>query len=41
MVYYQAASTDATTKLVVPAELPYTVSGDNMGGFVVTVNLGK
>ncbi len=41
MVYYQAASADATTKLTVPAELPYTVSGDNIGGFIVTVNAGK
>lgn len=39
-VYYQAA-TEGTTKLTVPAELSYTVSGDNMGGFIVTVNMGK
>lgn len=40
VVYYQAAS-EGTTKLTVPADLDYTVSGDNMGGFIVTVNLGK
>ena len=31
MVYYIAASTDSTTKLVVPSEYSYTVSGYNMG----------
>ena len=41
MVYYQAASAEATTKLTVPADYSYTVSGDNMGGFIVTVNVGK
>ena len=37
MVYYVAAGEGETTKLTVPADLPYTVSGDNMGGFIVTV----
>ena len=40
MVYYQAASEGDTTTLTVPADLDYTVSGDNMGGFIVTVNVG-
>ena len=40
MVYYVAAAEGETTKLTVPAELEYTVSGDNMGGFIVTVNVG-
>ena len=41
IVYYVAAAEGDTTKLTVPAELEYTVSGDNMGGFIVTVNAGK
>lgn len=37
-VYYVAASGDMVS-LPVPTEGEYTVSGDNMGGFVVTVSL--
>lgn len=37
-VYYVKASGN-TTDLPVPATLPYTVSGDNMGGFIVTVTV--
>ena len=40
MIYYTAASTDATTKLIVPADYSYTVSGDNMGGFIITAKVG-
>ena len=40
MVYYVAAGEGETTKLSVPAEYTYTVSGDNMGGFIITVNVG-
>ena len=41
MVYYFPADAAETTKLTVPAEYTYTVSGDNMGGFIVTVKVGK
>ncbi len=41
MVYYIAASSDSTTKLTVPSEYSYTVSGDNIGGFIITVNVDK
>lgn len=41
MVYYQAASADGTTKLTVPSDYSYTVSGDNREGFIVTVTVGK
>ena len=41
MVYYTAAASDGSTTLVVPADYSYTVSGDNMGGFIVTATLDK
>ena len=37
-VYYVAASGDSTD-VPVPAEYPYTVSGDNLNGFIVTVTM--
>lgn len=40
MVYYIAASDEAETELLVPSEYSYTVSGDNMEGFIVTVKVG-
>ena len=39
MIYYTAASGDTSTTLVVPADYDYTVSGDNMGGFIITVKV--
>ena len=41
MVYYFPVDAAETTKLTVPAEYTYTISGDNMGGFIVTVKVGK
>jgi D-alanyl-D-alanine carboxypeptidase len=41
-VYYTAASTsDTLTTLQVPKNFEYAISGDNMGGFIVTVNRSK
>ena len=37
-VYY-VKSAGNTTDVPVPADLPYTVSGDNMNGFIVTVTM--
>lgn len=37
-IYYTAASPDGTA-LAVPSDCDYTISGDNMGGFIVTVSL--
>lgn len=37
-IYYTAASPDGTA-VTVPSDCDYTVSGDNMGGFIVTVSL--
>lgn len=37
-IYYAAASPDGTV-LAVPSDRDYTISGDNMGGFIVTVSL--
>lgn len=41
LVYYVAASNGSETTLSVPEKYSYTVSGDNMGGFIVTVNLSE
>ena len=38
-VYYASASSEAYTTVKVPENFSYTVSGDNIGGFIVTVNL--
>ncbi len=38
-IYYVSAPSEGTLKLPVPENRPYTVSGDNMGGFIVTVTL--
>ena len=40
-VYYVAAGSEELTVLKVPANYSYTVSGDNIGGFIVTVNLNE
>ncbi len=39
MVYYVQAPDEGTLRLPVPGNRPYTVSGDNMNGFIVTVTL--
>ena len=39
-VYY-VASAGETTNVPIPENYQYTVSGDNIGGFIVTVNLSK
>ena len=38
-VYYVPASDTELTSIKVPKDHSYTVSGDNAGGFIVTVNL--
>lgn len=38
-VYYVAAGSGDLTTLSVPSNYAYTISGDNMGGFIVTVDL--
>ncbi len=38
-VYYVPLSGNEITTLTVPSNYEYTVSGDNIGGFIVTVNL--
>jgi D-alanyl-D-alanine carboxypeptidase len=40
-VYYLAASASELTTLQVPANYAYTLSGDNVGGFIVTVDLSS
>lgn len=40
-IYYVEGSTAGITKVPVPKDLPYTVSGDNINGFVITVDMGK
>ena len=39
MVYYVQASETDMTELSVPTEYTYTISGDNMEGFIVTVTV--
>ena len=41
MVYYFPAGEGEMTTLTVPAEYTYTVSGDNVGGFIITVEVDK
>ena len=38
-IYYVAKSSDAVTSFNVPKNYEYEISGDNVGGFIVTVNL--
>ena len=38
-VYYIPVSAEATTTLPVPVDSEYTISGDNVGGFIVTVEV--
>lgn len=40
-IYYVAASSDGKTDVTVPTRYNYTVSGDNLSGFIVTVNKAK
>ena len=40
-VYYVEATADGTMSVPVPENYPYTISGDNMKGFIVTVHLNK
>lgn len=39
-VYYVAAASGDTTDVPVPSGMEYTVSGDNVGGYIVTVKIG-
>jgi len=34
-VFYTAANSEGSTQIAVPQDAVYTVSGDNMGGFIV------
>lgn len=38
-VYYVEAPEEGTLRLPVPENRPYTISGDNMNGFIVTITL--
>ena len=38
-VYYVPANNGSDTEVPVPTDKPYTISGDNSGGFVVTVKM--
>ena len=40
-VYYVAQAAEEVTTIKVPKNYSYTVSGDNIGGFIVTVNLSE
>ncbi len=40
-VYYQKAGTGANTKIMVPKDYPYVISGNNTDGFIVTVTESK
>lgn len=40
-VYYVAANANAPTDVPVPSNLPYTISGNNVDGFVVTVTISQ
>ena len=37
LVYYVPVSEESTTSIPVPVDGDYTISGDNMSGFIVTV----
>jgi len=38
-IYYEAISLEASTKLYVPSDMAYSVSGNNVDGFIVTVSV--
>ena len=38
-VYYAAANGEGATEVPVPSQLPYTISGNNIDGFIITVSL--
>ena len=38
-VYYAAANGEGATDVPVPSQLPYTISGNNIDGFIITVSL--
>lgn len=40
-VYYVSASAEQYTEIKVPENYNYTISGDNIGGFIVTINLSQ
>ena len=40
-MYYYPASSGSATDVKVPDGLTYDISGDNMGGYIVTVTMGK
>ncbi len=40
-VYYVAAGEGELSTIKVPSNYDYTISGDNMGGFIVTVNMNS
>ncbi len=40
-VYYVAANANNVTEVPVPSNLPYTISGNNVDGFVVTVTISQ
>ena len=40
-VFYVAKSSGDLTTIEIPKGYAYTVSGDNVGGFIVTVNLSQ
>lgn len=40
-VYYVNASAESVTSLEVPQNYAFTISGDNVGGFIVTVDLSQ
>lgn len=41
LVYYTPASSEGNTAVPVPANREYTVSGDNIGGFIVTITVER
>ena len=40
-VYYVAASSSELTSIKIPQNYQYTISGDNVGGFIVTIHLDE
>lgn len=41
IIYYVPASDDGNTEIVIPEGREYTVSGDNVGGFIITLMGGQ
>ena len=40
-VYYVPASTAESTNIKVPSNYAFTISGDNVSGFIVTIDLSQ